>query len=52
MTWGVVVTESGKRSTFKWFGYVERMHDVRLVKIIYGNEVEANRVRGRQLAFL
>ena len=41
------VLERIERNVLKWFGYVERMGEERLVKRVYRANVEGNRGRGR-----
>lgn len=47
---GCVVTKWVKRNTSKWFGYVERVHDYRVVNEIYKSKIKGNGVKGTQLA--
>ena len=41
------VLEGIERNVLKWFGYVERMGEERLVKKVYRANVKVNRKRGR-----
>ena len=41
------VLERIERNVLKWFGYVERMEEKRLVKRVYRANVEVNKGRGR-----
>lgn len=46
---GSGVTEGIKLNTLKLFGYVERVHEERLVKMILRSKEEGNKGRRRQL---
>lgn len=36
-----------KQNTLKWFGHMKRMHDNRLIEMMYRNKIEGSRIRVR-----
>ncbi len=46
---GCGVMEWVKRSTLRWFGYIERMENEKFVKKVYLSSVQAPNTRGRPL---